>query len=174
MPVAISRIYGTAQMNHRPRVRADSRARTLRYLRTHHTLTLATAGSSGPWAAALFYVNDGFVLYWLSDPDARHSQNIARNPHVAIAIHEDYRDWRIIQGVQMEGTAEELGRIRFAERPMRLYAAKYPFLRSRRRPTAALAAALDTARVYRFTPHRVLFINNTRGFGHRDEIDPSG
>jgi uncharacterized protein YhbP (UPF0306 family) len=156
------------------RANADLRARALRYLRTHHALTLATAGLNEPWAAGLFYVNDGFVLYWLSDPSARHSQNVARNPHVAVAIHEDYRDWRIIQGVQMEGTAKQIGRIRSAERPMRLYAAKYPFLRNWRKPPAALAAALDSARVYRFAPHKVLFIDNSRGFSHRDEIDPSG
>lgn len=150
------------------------RPQALDYLATHHTLTVATAGPDGPWAAALFYANDAFVLYWLSDPGSRHSLNIAHNPRVAITIHEDYRDWRMIQGLQMEGTAERLGAPGSAEGPMRIYAAKYPFLRDWRNPPPALAAALDSARVYRFTPSRVLLIDNTRGFGHRDEIDPLG
>ena len=151
-------------------VRADA----LNYLRAHNTLTLATGGPSERWAAALFYVNDDFTLYWLSDPQARHSQHVARDPRVAVAIHEDYRDWRVIQGIQMEGLAEEVGEIRAAERPMRLYTAKYPFLGDRRNPPAALAEALERTRVYRFTPNRVFFIDNTRGFGHREEVDPAG
>lgn len=150
----------------------ERRSPALRYLETHNTLTLATIGPDGPWAAALFYVNDGFSLYWLSDPRARHSRNIARNPHVAVTVNEDYRDWRRIQGVQMEGTAEQVGTIRGAAGPMRLYAAKYPFLKNWREPPLVLAGALRSARVYRFTPTRVLFIDNTRALGHRVEISP--
>ncbi|MDR7481128.1 MAG: pyridoxamine 5'-phosphate oxidase family protein [Armatimonadota bacterium] len=150
----------------------DLRAQVLRYLETHNTLTLATVGPQGPWAAALFYVNDGLVLYWLSDPHARHSQNLASCPQVAVAIHEDYRDWQRIQGLQMEGTATPVGRPTDAEGPMRRYAAKYPFLGDWRAPPAALARALEIVHVYRFVPARVLFIDNTRGFGHREELQP--
>ncbi len=53
---------------------------------------------------------------------------------------------------------------------MRLYAAKYPFLRNWRNPPLALAKALGTVRVYRFTPTRVLLIDNTKAFGHREEV----
>jgi uncharacterized protein YhbP (UPF0306 family) len=150
----------------------ELRAQALGYLKTHNTLTLATVGPEGPWAAALFYVNDAFSLYWLSDPRARHSQNIARHPRVAVTINEDYRDWRLIQGLQMEGTAEEVGTIGEAAGPMRLYAAKYTFLENWQNPPAALAGALRAARVYRFVPVRVLFIDNTKAFGHREEISP--
>ena len=153
---------------------AAPRPQALEYLAAHNTLTVATTGPNGLWAAAVFYVNDAFVLYWLSDPASRHSQNIARHPDVAVTVHEDYRDWRVIQGMQMEGTAGEIGPIRSAGGAMRLYAAKYPFLSDWRNPPPALAAALDGARVYRFTPRRVFFIDNTRGFGHREEIDPAG
>ncbi len=148
----------------------ELRAQALRYLETHNALTLATVGPEGPWAASLFYVNDAFLLYWLSDPRTRHSQNIARNPHVAVTINEDYRDWRLIQGIQMEGTAEQIGTIRDVEGPMRLYAAKYPFLSNWRDPPPTLAKALGTARVYRLTPTRVLFVDNTKAFGHREEV----
>src|SRR5579884_3610471 len=74
------------------RLRSDEstlRDRVLAYLRHHNTLTLATWGPDGPWAAALFYVNDGFDLFWLSDPAARHSRNIAQSPRVAVAPHEE-------------------------------------------------------------------------------------
>ncbi len=151
---------------------AELRAQALAYLERHNTLTLATAGPDGPWAAALFYVNDAFDLYWLSDPRTRHSRNVAHNPHAAVTIQEDYRDWRVIQGLQMEGTAAEVGPLEDARHPMQLYAAKYPFLAGWRTPPPALAGALGAARVYRFTPTLVLFVDNTRGFGHRQEVDP--
>jgi len=143
----------------------------LAYLETHNTLTLATIGPEGPWAAALFYVNDAFALYWLSDPQTRHSRNIARNPSVAVTVNEDYRDWRVIQGIQMEGRAEQIGPLAKASQAMGLYVAKYPFLGDWRNPPPVLAKALDAARMYRFTPRRVLFIDNTQGFGHRQEVE---
>ena len=34
-------------------------------------MTLATGGDQGPWAAALFYVHEGFTLYFLSSPAIR-------------------------------------------------------------------------------------------------------
>ncbi len=152
----------------------DLRRQVLTYLKTHNVMTLATAGPDGPWAAALFYVNDGFDLYWLSDPDTRHSLDIAHNPQASVAVHEDYRDWRTIQGIQMEGSAELVGTIIQAIRPMRLYVAKYPFLGDLRNPPPALAKAIATTRVYRFTPGRVYFIDNTKGLGHREEVDLTG
>ncbi|MFQ5857262.1 MAG: pyridoxamine 5'-phosphate oxidase family protein [Anaerolineae bacterium] len=150
------------------------RQQVLSYLRDHNVMTLATVGPDGPWAAGLFYVNDGFDLYWLSDPDTRHSQDIAHNPQAAVAIHENYQDWRIIQGIQMEGTAELVGTLVQAVRPMRLYVGKYPFLGDLRNPPPALAKALATTRVYRLTPTRVYFIDNTKGLGHRDEVELAG
>lgn len=153
---------------------AALRAQALAYLERHNTLTLATVGPDGPWAAALFYANDAFDLYWLSDPHTRHSQNLVHNPRVAVTIQEDYRDWRVIQGLQMEGTAAEVGPLTGAAHPMQLYAAKYPFLREWRTPPPVLAKALGAARAYRFTPTRALFIDNTRGFGHRQEVDLTG
>ena len=34
----------------------------LDYLKTHNTMTLATTRDNRPWAASLFYANDGFTL----------------------------------------------------------------------------------------------------------------
>lgn len=152
----------------------DLRRQALSYLEAHNVMTLASVGPDGPWAAALFYVNDGFDLYWLSDPDTRHSLNIAQNPQTSVAIHEDYRDWRIIQGIQMEGRAELMGTTSRAIRPMRLYVAKYHFLGDLRNPPPALAKALATTRVYRFVATRVYFIDNAKGLGHREEVELAG
>ena len=151
------------------------RRKALDYLANHNTLTLSTTGPDGPWAAALFYVNDRFDLYWLSDPETRHARHLAGDPRAAVAVHEDYGDWRAIQGIQMEGTAQLFGDSSPRSAPMRLYLAKFPFLRQSARGAAALVKAMANARLYRFVPTRVFFIDNSQGLGRRDpvEIDPS-
>lgn len=151
------------------------RRKALDYLANHNTLTLSTSGPEGPWAAGLFYVNDGYNLYWLSDPETRHAHDLARDPRAAVAIHEDYQDWQAIQGIQMEGVAHLVSDAAPTSPPMRLYLAKFPFLKQSVRGAAALVKAMSTARLYRFIPTRVLFIDNSRGLGRRDpiEIEPS-
>src|SRR5712692_5248599 len=86
----------------------SARDRALVYLSDHNVLTLATAGPEGLWAAAVFYVNDGFTLYFLSAPNSRHSLNLASQSTVAATIQEDYKDWREIKGIQLEGRASRL------------------------------------------------------------------
>ncbi len=133
-------------------------------------MTLATVGPDGPWAAGLFYAHDGFDVYWLSDPRSRHSRNIAVNPQVAVAIHEDYRRWEEIRGIQMEGVAELVGPLADAGRPAEIYLTRYPFLRDPSRLPAPLARALGRARLYHFAPRRIYFIDNSEGFASRQEV----
>jgi uncharacterized protein YhbP (UPF0306 family) len=145
---------------------SDAAAAALAYLAGHHVMTLATNGPHGLWAAAVFYANDGFRIYFLSAGHTRHAQNIDATGHVAATIQEDYSDWPTIRGVQLEGTARQLaGEER--EDAITLYQQKYPFLAQ---APAALAAALARVNWYCLTPERLFFVDNTRGFGHRDEI----
>ena len=142
-------------------------ARARDYLRDHHVMTLATHGPEGVWAAAVFYANEGFRLYFLSAGHTRHAQNIAAAPRVAATIQEDYADWTAIQGIQLEGTVWLLaGKER--ETALALYAKKYSFLNQ---PIAVVEAALMRVNWYCLSPERLYFVDNSRGFGHRDEIE---
>ena len=76
----------------------ELRELALTYLHQHQVMTLATVGDEGPWAAAVFYVNEKFSLYFLSAGHTRHSQNIVEDSRVAATIQEDYRDWPSIKG----------------------------------------------------------------------------
>ena len=69
-----------------------ARGRALDYLAGHNVMTLATHGPEGPWAAAVFYVSDGFDLYFISSPGSRHSRNVAAQAAAAATVQEDYRD----------------------------------------------------------------------------------
>jgi uncharacterized protein YhbP (UPF0306 family) len=144
-------------------------ARVLAYLRTHRVMTLATQGAGGPWAAAVYYANAGFKLYFLSSPASRHCRNLAADPHAAAAIQEDYADWPEIKGVQLEGEVAEL-RDADERHARALYGEKFPVVRGASGAAAALARALEKVRWYRLTPRRLWFIDNSLGFGHRDEI----
>ena len=143
------------------------RGRALGYLREHRVMTLATSGVEGPWAAAVFYVNEGFDLYFLSAGYTRHGRNIEADERVAAAIQEDYRDWEGIQGIQLEGTAHRLeGEARL--KAIGLYQDKYPFVRG---SNPQIQAALAKVAWYRLRPTRLYFIDNRQGLGHRDEVE---
>ncbi|TDI43651.1 MAG: pyridoxamine 5'-phosphate oxidase [Acidobacteria bacterium] len=137
------------------------------YMEGHNVMTLATHGPEGVWAAAVFYANDGFTLQFLSAPSSRHSRNIAASPRVAVTIQEDYRGWREIQGIQLEGTCEKLEGQRKSIAVER-YRAKFPIVGPDAPPE--IARALDKIAWYEVTPERLFFIDNSVKLGHREEI----
>jgi len=147
-----------------------AREQVLTYLQTHRVVTLATEGHGNLWAAAVFYVSDGFTLYFLSSPTSRHCLNLAINPRVAATIQEDYTNWLEIKGVQLEGAATQLSGEE--ERSARtLYAEKFPLVGNLAQAPEAIVTAMAKVRWYRLVPQRLLFIDNAAGFGARAEID---
>jgi len=143
--------------------------RALAYLREHHVMSLATSGDEGMWAAAVFYASDAFELYFLSSASTRHAINIEGNARVCATIQEDYRSWRDIKGIQLAGHAVRLqGAQRSAA--IQCYERKFPFVREVPGMARELASALQRVSWYRVIPDRVAFVDNSLGFGHRDEI----
>ena len=144
----------------------DPRQLTLAYLASHQVMTLATNGPQGLWAAAVFYVNDGFDLAFLSAGHTRHAQNMTAVPHIAATIQEDYRDWEQIKGIQLEGQVSLLTDVS-RETAISHYLQKYPFLAN---ADEKMQAALVQVNWYLLRPERLYFIDNSLGLGHRDEI----
>jgi uncharacterized protein YhbP (UPF0306 family) len=146
------------------------RDRTLAYLRDHNVMTLATIGPQGLWAAAVFYANDGFTLYFLSAPTSRHSVNIETKGRVSATIQEDYRDWREIKGIQLEGKAR---RIEGAEQAAAVarYGLKFPIVGNLASAPTEIVKAMSRTAWYKVVPVRLYFIDNSLGLGHRDEVD---
>ena len=149
----------------------ELRAEVMSYLGERHSLTLATSGPAGPWVAGLYFANDGLTLYFLSDPETRHCQDIAANPRVAAAIHEDYKDWREIRGVQLEGWAEAVAGAADLAHAWEVYLAKFPFVRQFRVGDALeIMGRAVRARFYRIVPSRLFYLDNRKGFSHREEL----
>lgn len=130
----------------------------LDYLASKNTLTLATSGSDGPWAATLTYVNDDADVFVWTRPSSSTAHHIEENPTVAFAIDEYTEDWRETKGVQARGPCsvvmgEDIGRV------ADLFGRKFPDLR----PGATSAVVF-----YRISPTTLEYIDNSRG------VDESG
>ena len=148
------------------------KGRVLAFLAEHHVMTLATLGKEGPWAAAVFYACDDLRLYFLSAPNTRHAQNLAREPHVAATIQRDYDDWPGIRGLQISGTvrtvaAEDEARVRA------LYQRRYPLVGGGAGVPRAIMEALNKIRGSDFVPEDIYLIDNRLGFAHREHLSPS-
>jgi uncharacterized protein YhbP (UPF0306 family) len=144
------------------------------FLAAHHVMSLATFGSSGPHATSLFYACDGLALVWVSEPDTQHSQEIAVDPRAAATVAPDYSEFTAIRGVQITGKAR---RIVAADERMRHLAqleARYSFLGQLAAGPSKLRQAYARTAVYRLDPVRVVLIDNTKGFGHKETLEISG
>jgi len=146
----------------------DARSRALDYLQTHHVMTVATAGPDGPAAAAVFYTSRGLDLYFLSAPHSRHCMNLRAEPRVAATIQDAPAAWSDIRGLQLNGTVRPLEGVD-ADDARRLYSARFPEIPLVGGATGALAHALNRIRWYCLAIEQLRFIDNSRGFGHRDE-----
>jgi uncharacterized protein YhbP (UPF0306 family) len=144
----------------------NPRQLALDYLAGHQVMTLSTIGAEGPWAAAVFFASETFDLFFLSASHTRHAKNMQANPGAAAAIHEDYKDWPQIKGIQLEGQVEKLTGSDRAN-AIQTYQEKYPFLK---KTGSQLAVRLAAVNWYRLAPNRLYFIDNSQGFGHRDQI----
>ncbi len=104
----------------------ELKRQVLDYLQAHNTMTLATCAGNVPWAATVFYASEELNLYFFSAPDSRHCANLAANAKVAVTVQEDYRDWREIKGVQLEGNVALVDSLLEKAKALAVYARKYP------------------------------------------------
>lgn len=141
------------------------------FLDAYHVMSLATSGVNGPHAANLFYACDGLAVVWVSDPDTRHSHDIEAEPRVAATIAPDYTDFAMIRGVQISGMARRIEGADERARLLALLEARYAFLRQMAVAPPKLREAWARTAVYRLQPARMVWIDNTRGFGHKETLD---
>jgi uncharacterized protein YhbP (UPF0306 family) len=157
----------------------DLREKVGRYLRSHHTMTLATMGplvtgtaaqTALPHAASVFYAVDGKLrLIFLSSLTSTHSIHIGPLASVAVTVTEQYEDWGQIQGVQLWGKAERLeGAARMAA--LAVYFLRFPFV-PELMEQPKLAESVRNVALYRVEPERVAFTDNTTGVFGREVFD---
>jgi hypothetical protein len=146
---------------------AELKARFKQFLAAHTTLTLATLADDGrPQAAPLFFAEmDDLSLIFISEQRVRHSQNVARDGRIAATIYVDGQQWQQIQGIQLEGSCAALSGAE-AVIAQDIYLAKYPFISADQK----LSAMLNRVTFYKISPTWLRLIDNSRGFGFKEEL----
>jgi len=73
-------------------------------------MTLATSDADGlPWASPVWFAPADYrEFFWVSDPEARHSRNVAVHPQLAIVIFDSTVTPGEGQAVYMSAVAEQL------------------------------------------------------------------
>ena len=92
----------------------DIKARVLEVLEKTHLMSLATVDDGGAWVSdVIFIYDDDLNIYWMSDPDVRHSKAILKNRKVAGTITETTRSKTPNFGIQFSGIAEKIDKARY-------------------------------------------------------------
>ena len=73
-------------------------------------LTLATADEDGrPWASPVYYASEDHAdFYWVSDPEARHSLNLAVRPRASAVVFDSQAPIGTGQAVYIALVAEQV------------------------------------------------------------------
>ena len=144
------------------------------FLAEHTTLTLATVGAGGaPAAAAVFYAHDADLnLYFLSETGTQHGSNITAGSGVACTIQADGQDWRRIRGLQLWGWGMPVTPTGIPHATA-VYSRKFAFvgvLLAGAQAPGVLAGPLARARFWVLRPAWIRLIDNSRGFGFKEEL----
>jgi len=73
-----------------------------------YLVSLATVDEGGVWVSDVIYIFDNdFNIYWMSDPNVRHSKAILKNPKIAGTITANLPKEDNL-GIQFEGLAQKI------------------------------------------------------------------
>lgn len=144
----------------------------LSVLRECTTLTLATTGHDGVWAADVFFAFEGLDRYFfVSNPETRHGRNILAHPEVAVTVHPDVgSDWRAIRGLQLSGFAALVPEAELST-AQETYFARFPFAARLMQPSSEVGAKTTDTRFFVVRATHLYVIDNRLGFGNRQEIE---
>jgi uncharacterized protein YhbP (UPF0306 family) len=147
----------------------DERAEAI--LRECSTMTLATSGREGPWAADVFFAPHGSsLLVFISSPNSRHVRDSLDAPAAAATVHFDAgSNWQAIRGLQIEGHVGPIPDDRLTA-AREAYFRKFPFAAALLSPDSAVQSKTAGTRVYALHVRRMFLVDNRLGFGVRHEV----
>jgi uncharacterized protein YhbP (UPF0306 family) len=144
----------------------------LELLDVQRTLVLATSDPD-PWSAPVYFVHQGGRLLFFSSPRSRHVLAAAPGRRCAGSVHRDGDDWRMIEGLQMEGSIVEVPDGPEVAGAIGAYVRKFPTVKDLLGQEAPDLRRFDEvlgARLYAFLPERAFYVNNQAGLVGRREI----
>lgn len=135
------------------------------------TMTLATCRDNSPWATDVYFAAEGFNLVFFSSPNSRHCRNLAVNPACSATIHPVADAWQEIKGLQIEGEAEPISGMSGKATALAAYLQKFPFAHGLLANPAETVRSINKAALYVLRPSRILYLDNSLGFGARHCAD---
>lgn len=139
----------------------DIKKRIREVLNKTHLMSLATHDDVGPWVADVIFIYDEDMnIYWMSDPETRHSKAILKNNTAAGAITYSTKSKESNLGIQFEGIAKQLQGVQFELLIKHLAKRGYP------KPELSQARKiLDGDLWYQITPSKIFLIDE-ENFGY--------
>ncbi len=151
--------------------REEFKGIVIRYIDSFTTMTVACCAQERPWAADVFCARQGLDLIFFSSPTSRHCTVFLGNPAAAVTIHGDYRGWKEIKGLQMEGQVERIAAATVRARALATYLKRYPFVTEFFSEHGAIsgqvAKKVAGVDLYAFRPFHIFYTDNEAGFGTR-------
>lgn len=145
----------------------DIKSRILEVFQQTHLMSLATVNETGPWVCdVVFIYDDDLNIYWMSDPETRHSQAIKNNNKVAATITFSTKSKIPNFGIQLEGTAEKLEGVQYDLLIKHLAKRSYP------KPDISEAEKiLDGDSWYKIAPNKICLIDEENFGYNRQDIE---
>jgi uncharacterized protein len=138
-----------------------------RFMSHHKVMTLAYQDMDGPGACAVWFaIAPDLKCYFLSAKKTRHGAAMQHGASMAFTVQKDDQDWRLIQGVQGRGYCQPLAPEQ-RESAWQTYSARFPFVIQ---TFGSVATALAHVTMWSITPYWLRLIDNTKGFGHKEEL----
>ena len=148
----------------------QEREEILKFLESHSVLTAAVTQEGVPWASMVYYLNRSFNLYFVSIPKTRLSAYLEQNPRIAITIIDDQEGWQQARGLQAEGKTQLVSSRIEQVKVASLYLKKFPALGKMLMGSEG-RSRLRQLKFYKLAPDRVWLNDNSKGFGHKVELD---
>ena len=142
----------------------------IRYMDSFTTMTIACSSEDRPWATDVFYARQGLDLIFFSSPTSRHCTAFSRNPAAAATIHGDYKGWKKIKGLQMEGQVQRMKGAAVRARALAIYLRRYPFVRgffSKHGVVSQVSKKMAGVDLYAFRPFHIFYTDNEVRFRTR-------
>ncbi len=139
----------------------ELKARIREYLDERMYINLGTVSADGtPLVHTVGFVTDGDAVCFVTDNRTRKAANIEGNPAVAFTSDKDEPEIPKIKGVQMTGSAAKVTDAESVQRVMGMLVGKYPIM--------AEMPPNENYVVFRIEFKEGMFIDNSKGFGHRE------
>ncbi len=141
-----------------------------KFLAKHKTASLATVcPQHQPHSANVQYASThSYQFYYVSKPEAAHSQHIQTNAHAAITVYAHTKIAATIHGVQLHGKLCALETQSQIDHAFKIYSQKFGFAK-----LPPFKQKILDQTFYCFTPTWIRFIDNRVRFGYRSEINLS-